>query len=80
MFMWKIIFENTVLNASPTLSDAINFAKGYGKFVTITDGTTEIVGAFGVDAVENKVLPDGESYTWTMRRDETHRSSRKKLV
>jgi len=50
------------------------------EFVTITDGTTEIVGKFGVDAVENKVLPDGGTYDWTMRRDETHRSSRKKLV
>ena len=78
--MWEIKFENTVLNASPTLSDAITFAKGYGKFVTITDGTTEIVGAFGVDAVEDAVLPDGESYTWTMRRDETHRSWKKKSV
>jgi hypothetical protein len=78
--MWNIIFENTVLNASPTLSDAMKFAKGYNKFVTITDGTTEIVGKFGVDAIEDKVLPDGESYTWTMRRDETHRSYRKKLM
>jgi hypothetical protein len=77
--MWNIIFEGTVLNASPTLSDAINFAKAYGKFVTITDGTTEIVGAFGVDAVEHATLPDGKDYTWTMRRDENHRSWRKKL-
>ena len=78
--MWNVIYEDTVLNASPTLGDAIIFAKGYGRFVTITDGTTEIVGAFGVDAVENKILPDGESYTWTIMRDENHRSSRKKLV
>ena len=78
--MWKVIYDKTVLNACATLGDAINFAKGYGKFVTITDGTTEIVGAFGVDAVENKVLPDGGSYDWTMRRDENHRGSRKKLV
>ena len=77
--MWKVIHENSVLNASPTLGDAIVFAKGYNKFVTITDGTTEIVGAFGVDSVENKILPDGNSYTWTMRRDETHRRSRKRL-
>jgi hypothetical protein len=78
--MWNVIHENMVLNASPTLSDAINFAKGYNKFVTITDGTTEIVGAFGVDDIKDKILPNGESYTWTMRRDETHRSSRKKNV
>jgi len=81
MIMWKIKIENgMILNASPTLDDAMKFAKGYNKFVTITDGTTEIVGKFGVDAVEEKVLPNGESYTWTMRRDETHRSSRRKLV
>ena len=78
--MWKIISEKMTLNVSPTLEDAMKFAKGYGTFVTITDGTTEIVGKFGVASVEDKVLPDGNSYTWTMRRDETHRSSRKKLV
>jgi len=63
-----------------TLSGAMMWAKTCDEFVTITDGTTEIVGMFGVDAVENKVLPDGGTYDWTMRRDETHRSSRKKLV
>ena len=78
--MWNVMIEDMVLNVSPTLSDAINFAKGYGKFVTITDGTTEIVGAFGVDAVERATLPDGKDYTWTMRRDETHRSWKKKSV
>ena len=79
--MWNVKIENEmILNASPTLDDAMKFAKGYNKFVTITDGTTEIVGKFGVASVEDKVLPDGNSYTWTMRRDETHRSSRKKLV
>ena len=63
-----------------TLSGAMMWAKTCDEFVTITDGTTEIVGMFGVDAVENKVLPSGRTYDWTMRRDETHRSSRKKLV
>ena len=29
------------------------FAKGYGTFVTITDGTIEIVGKFGVDSVKD---------------------------
>jgi len=51
MCMWKIIENKFTLNASPTLDDAIKFAKSYGKFVTITDGTTEIVGKFGVDEV-----------------------------
>jgi hypothetical protein len=40
----------------------------------------EIVGKFGVDAVESATLPDGHEYTWTMRRDETHRSWKKKSV
>ena len=30
--------------------------------------------------VKDKTLPNGGAYDWTMRRDETHRSSRKKLV
>jgi hypothetical protein len=78
--MWNIIHDGMILNASPTLDDAMKFAKGYGRFVTITDGTTEFVGKFGYDEVKDKKLPDGNSYDWTMRRDETHRSSRKKLV
>ena len=63
--MWKIIGKDKMtLNASPTLEDAIKFAKGYGKFVTITDGTTEIVGKFGVDAVVDGRCPDGGIYDW----------------
>ena len=63
-----------------TLSGAMMWAKTCDEFVTITDGTTEIVGRFGVNEIVDKVLPSGDSYDWTMRRDETHRSSRKKLV
>lgn len=65
-----------------TLEEALTEAKLHNEFVTIVDTKTkmEIVGKFGVDAVENKVLPDGNSYDWTMRRDETHRGSRRKLV
>ena len=62
--MWKIIHEDMTLNASPTLEDAMKFAKGYGRFVTITDGTTEIVGKFGVDAVVDGRCPDGVTYDW----------------
>ena len=79
MIMW-IVKSKLKKVQHETLSGAMMYARLVNEFVTITDGTTEIVGKFGVDAVENKVLPDGESYTWTMRRDETHRSSRKKLV
>ena len=78
--MWNVIHEGMILNASPTLDDAMKFAKGYNRFVTITDGTTEIVGAFGYDEVKDKKLPDGNSYEWTMRRDENHKSWRKKNV
>jgi hypothetical protein len=78
--MWNVIDENGfVRGKSKDLNIAMEMSKLIDEFVTITDGATEIVGKFGVDAVENKILPDGESYTWTMRRDETHRSSRKKL-
>jgi len=79
--MYKVIDkEGFVRGEFNTLLIAMEAAKYIDEFVTITDGTTEIVGMFGVDAVEDKILPDGESYTWTMRRDENHRSSRKKLV
>ena len=77
--MWKIIHEGMTLNQSPTLDDAMKFAKGYSKFVTITDGTTEFVGKFGYDEVKDGKCPDGVSYDWTMRRDENHRKSRKTL-
>ena len=60
-----------------TLSGAMMYARLVNEFVTITDGNTEIVGKFGVDTVEDKVLPDGSSYEWTMRRDE-NKSWRKK--
>jgi hypothetical protein len=58
----------------------MEMAKLIDEFVVITDGATEIVGKFGVDDIKNQVLPDGGTYDWTMRRDETHRSSRKKNV
>lgn len=63
-----------------TLSGAMIYARLVNEFVTITDGTTEIVGKFGVDAIEDRILPDGSSYEWKMRRDEDHKSWRKKLM
>ena len=77
--MWKVIHGGINWHCE-SLEHALNFAKRTNQFVTITDGVTEIVGKFGVDVIEDKVLPSGDSYEWTMRRDETHRSSRKKLV
>ena len=51
--MWKIKSGKMTLNVSPTLDDAMIFAKNYGEFVTITDGTIEFVGKFGVDEVKD---------------------------
>ena len=62
--MWNVVSDNMILNASPTLDDAMVYAKGYNKFVTITDGTTEIVGKFGVDSVVDGKCPDGVQYDW----------------
>lgn len=77
--MWKIVNEGMILNVSPTLDAAMLFAKSYNKFVTITNGDMEFVGKFGHDEVKDGKCPDGSKYDWTMRRDETHRRSRKKL-
>jgi hypothetical protein len=62
-----------------SLDLAMKHAKTLGTFVTIVGKDFEVCGKFGVDAVENAVLPDGNTYSWTMRRDGTHRSWRKKL-
>jgi hypothetical protein len=63
--MWKVISENKMtLYVSPTLLDAMIFAKGYGTFVTITNGEMEFVGKFGVDSIEDGKCPDGIAYDW----------------
>lgn len=77
--MWKVIYKEVPWHCE-SLDAAMSFAKGCNGFVTITDGKTEIVGKFGVDDIKDKILPDGSSYEWTMRRDENHKSWRKKLV
>ena len=77
MFMWTVKYKDLLSTSWSTLEDAMLYAKEFGQFVIITDGTTEIVGRFGVDTVDDKVLPDGSSYEWTMRRDE-NKSWRKK--
>ena len=69
MIMWKIVSEKMILNVSPTLDDAMKFAKGYDKFVTITNGEMEFVGKFGVDTIEDGKCPDGVDYTWMKRRN-----------
>jgi hypothetical protein len=46
------------------LTIAMEMAKLVDEFVTITDGTTEIVGMFGVDSVDDGKTPDGVTYDW----------------
>jgi hypothetical protein len=79
LIMWKIYLSDRDMFFR-TLDEAMNEAKLHNEFVTITNGDMEFVGKFGYDEVKDKTLPNGEVYDWTMRRDETHRSSRKKLV
>jgi hypothetical protein len=52
----------------PSLGAAMEFSKGLGTFVTITNGDFEVVGKFGVDSVKEGVLPDGTNYGWMKRR------------
>lgn len=49
---------------SKDLTIAMEMAKLVDEFVTITDGTTEIVGHFGVDSVIDGKTPDGVTYDW----------------
>ena len=60
-------FENKEVEVYD-LSEAMEFAKTVNCFVTITDGSFEIVGKFGVDSIKDKVLPDGNTYEWKKRR------------
>ena len=50
------------------LTPAIDWAQTLAEFVTITGGQYDIVGKFGVDAVEANVLPNGLTYEWKKRR------------
>lgn len=63
VIMWNVKIDDMTLNASPTLEDAMLYAKSYGEFVTITDGVIEFVGKFGVDEVTDPAY-DG----WISRR------------
>ena len=66
--MWEVKIDDMTLNASPTLEGAMLYARDYNKFVTITDGVTEIVGRFGVDSIKENMCPDGVEYNWRKRR------------
>lgn len=50
------------------LIPAMDWAKTLAVFVSIRSADMEIVGKFGVDAVENGICPNGDEYTWKKRR------------
>lgn len=57
--MYEVCLKNGfVLNTSPTLQDAMHFAKGYNEFVVIKGENMEIAGKFGVGE------PDPD-YSWS---------------
>ena len=63
--MWLVKDEEGhVRGKSSDLTIAMEMAKYVDEFVTITDGTTEIVGRFGVDSVIDGKCPDGVTYDW----------------
>jgi len=63
-----IVKHNTEIREFETLDQAMAWAKATGEFVTIQSGELEIVGKFGVDAVTNGKLPNGQNYSWKKRR------------
>ena len=63
--MWLVKdVDGHVRGKSKDLTIAMEMAKLVDEFVTITDGTTEIVGHFGVDSVVDGKTPDGITYDW----------------
>jgi len=51
-----------------TLTQAMDWAKVLGKFVTIRVNGMELVGVFGADSIKDGKCPDGVDYTWMKRR------------
>jgi hypothetical protein len=51
-----------------SLTLAIDRSKVLNKFVTISFDGNQLVGKFGVAAVEHGLLPNGDSYNWKKRR------------
>ena len=63
--MWLVKdVDGHVRGKTKDLTIAMEMAKLVDEFVTITDGTTEIVGHFGVDSVVDGKTPDGVTYDW----------------
>jgi hypothetical protein len=50
------------------LTQAMNWAKVLGEFVTIKINGMELVGVFGADSIKDGKCPDGVEYSWKKRR------------
>ena len=63
--MYKVFDkEGFVRGKARDLAMAMDMAKYLDEFVTITNGTIEIVGLFGVDSIVDGKTPDGLAYDW----------------
>ena len=62
------MFKVDEVEGFKTLTEAMEFAKRAEKFVVISGEGIELVGKFGVDAVEHGKCPNGTEYTWKKRR------------
>ena len=62
------IEHNKVEVEFDTLTQAMDWAKESGKFVTIKINGMELVGKFGADSIVDGKCPDGVDYTWKKRR------------
>lgn len=55
------------MGAALNMSNSLR-CSGANRFITMSAENTDQVGQMGVDAVVNGKLPNGEDYTWKMRR------------
>lgn len=62
------IKHNQVEVEFDTLTQAMDWAKELGEFVTINVNGMELVGVFGADSIKDGKCPDGVDYTWMKRR------------
>ena len=61
--MFKVVCDGIEENFAG-LDLAMAHAKLLNKFVTISGDGFEVVGIFGVDAINNGKCPDGVAYDW----------------
>ena len=66
--IWKDTADVACEKEFDGLGPAMDWAKILDKFVTISGPGLEVIGKFGVDSVENGLLPNGTAYTWMKRR------------